>query len=637
MKKRLKRICALLTAVTLLTGILSGCSLQKSASSAYEKTDDIVTFSAPQKGKKVVRIAFAMNVDWEPLVSALNSQFPDRQFIYDFYVTAGISPSIDTVRRLVQKNGYDFVVANSWYAPQLGTDISNEGFLDSYLQTSLDSIAVDGHIYGIPMPSSALGIYYNKALFAEHGWKTPASVDDFVALCREIRAAGINPFDSCMKYEQQTLRVLNGMTYNELYKTPQGMGWYADLIDGKATFSAYAKPMFRLAKRLFDEDILSTDDFSVSLTDMRKDFFAGKLAMIDYSSDIFSLAKAEDCNFEIGLAPYPTSVAGEDPVVLYNTSAVLYIPADVKKNKTRYDFDTSVLKYLSTTAGQDALLTGWSGVVSLRDYAGPDQLYDEVASYIENGTYRTALSFSPSPELNKPLQSKINAAVKKIGEGTDVDTAVAELDQEYSTTRSQGVPETSYETIAHAAEAFTVLDTSFYFADKLKEATGAQIAVVPNGVFYCSNMADIPKGDITNDLRLFYQKGIGEKSYITTYEMSGAQLKEMLEHPVINGREQTQFIAASGLNQEYAPWHNSGSRVVKVTLADGTALDDAATYTVAAYAGAIDRRYIGSELQTFEALGNPQKFIEGALRADGTVSPDLKNRVRLDWDIQRTE
>jgi raffinose/stachyose/melibiose transport system substrate-binding protein len=633
MKKIRKQTGAAFLAVLLLLLPLTGCSSGRSRVSQYQKSNDIVTFTAPEKGKKTVRIAFAMNVDWESLISALNRQFPDRQFIYDFYATAGNSPSIDTVKRIVQENDYDFVVANAWYAPLLGADISSEAFLDNYLQTTLDSLAVDGHVYGIPLPSSAQGIYYNKTLFAEHGWEVPASVDDFISLCGKIKAAGVVPFDACLKYESQTVRVLTGILYDQLFRTQKGMGWYSDLVAGKATFAGYAEPMFQMAERLFKEGVFSKDSFTASLTDMRRDFFAGKLAMIDYSSDLLSLAKAENCGFEIGLAPYP-SATGEHPGVFYSANAVLYIPSGVKNNASRFASDTAVMKYLSTSEGQDALLTGWTGVVSLKNYAGTNQLYKDVASFIESGSYHAILAFSPSPDLQKALQTQMNTAVKKIGEGTKVEDAVAELDRNYASVLKEGVPARQYETIAQAADRFTVLETSYYIADKLKQATGADIALVPNGNFYCSNMADIPKGDITNDLRLFYQKGIADKNFVTTYELTGAKLKELLEHPVINGKEQTQFIAAAGLSLEYAPWHKSGNRFIKAALPDGTALEDAKSYTVAAYDGVIDKRFIASGLRTFEDLGSPQAFIEKALRADGKISPDIRGRVKLDWDIQ---
>lgn len=633
MKTRMKRLGAVLSAAALLFGLCSGCGAKTSAASPYEKSDDIVTFEAPEDGREIVRIGFAIKADWQPLIEALSKKFPDKQFIFDYYATAGNSPSIDTVRRLVEQNNYDFVVANYWYAPMLGADISSEKYLDNYLQTTLDSIAAEGRVYGIPLPTAVAGIYYNKDLFQANGWTIPAAVGDFIALCKKISAAGYTSYSNCLKYESQTTRVLEGMTYDELFGSQAGMNWYSNLVSGKASFADYAAPMFRLAKTLSDAGIFSADEFTASLTEQRKDFFAGRTAMIDYSSDLLSLAKSENCSFEIGFAPYP-STTGRNPCILYNSSAVLYIPAGIKENAQRYNFDTSVMEYLSTSEGQDALLTGWSGVISLKDYTGDNALYKEISRYVENGTYHSVLSFAPSDDLSKPLKILMNTAFKSITEGADVDKTVAALDKTYSAALKEGVPQTKYETIASAADDFSILETSYYFADKMRAATGADVAIVPSGGYYRSNMADIPKGDVTSDTRLFYQKSIGSKDFITTYGMTGAQLKALLEHPIINGQEQTQFLAASGLKLEYAPWHLSGARVVSAALADGSAIDDAGTYTVAAYSGVVDAGYITSTLKTFDALGDPQTFIEGALRADKTISPDIGGRLKLDWDIQ---
>ena len=72
-------------------------------------------------------------------------------------------------------------------------------------------------------------------------------------------------------------------------------------------------------------------------------------------------------------------------------------------------------------------------------------------------------------------------------------------------------------------------------------------------------------------------------------------------------------------------------------MEDGTAIDDTKLYTVAAYQGAIDKRYISSTQTTFKELGDPQTFIGQALRSDGTISIDISKRVKLDWDRQKKE
>ena len=51
----------------------------------------------------------------------------------------------------------------------------------------------DGKILLAPLEASIDGLYYNKAMFDEHGWKAPETWDEFMALIPEIKEAGITP------------------------------------------------------------------------------------------------------------------------------------------------------------------------------------------------------------------------------------------------------------------------------------------------------------------------------------------------------------------------------------------------------------------------------------------------------------
>lgn len=612
---------------------LSGCASTPDYS-AFKKSNEIVTFSVPTSPKQIVRVGFAMNMNWEPLIQALNAHFPDKQFIDDFNVTAGNSIPFSTLNSIVEDGDYDLVVSSAANAPLLGSDISGESFLDRYLQTTLDSIAQEGKIYGIPLPVSAQGLYYNAALFKEKGWSLPNSLDEFVNLASTIEAAGIDPFASCFKYEKQTLRVLQGIMSDQLFTSSAFSTWYEKLINGEAKFSDYATPMFDVAEKLFKKGLFSTDDFTASLTTMRQDFFAGKIAFIDYSSDIFSLAESEKAPFTPSLAPYP-SADGQAPSILYSSSVVLFIPKAVAGNKTRYAFDTSVLDYLSTGEGQDALLSGWSGVVSLKNYSGSNALNKAVKGFIDRGEYRASLSFVKDFAMTKTLQALINKAVLDVGNGIAVSAALATLDAAYQKALKAGVAAISYDTLSHAESDFTVLETSYFIANEIRTATSAQIALVPSGGFYCSNMGFLKKGAITSDLSLFYEKNIPSAARLATYTMSGSQVKTLLEYPVFNNTEVNQFVAAAGLKLVYAPWHSKGSRILSIAFGDGTPFTEATEYTVAAYPGVINERYLstGAKKDTFTDLGDPQTFLKARFQLYASIAAKLSESLELNWTI----
>lgn len=77
-------------------------------------------------------------------------------------------------------------------------DVSDFGKLKdvkkSYVDTleGLEYVPTKG-TFGVPYVANAAGILYNKDMFDQHGWKIPTTWNEFMALCKEIKSAGIQP------------------------------------------------------------------------------------------------------------------------------------------------------------------------------------------------------------------------------------------------------------------------------------------------------------------------------------------------------------------------------------------------------------------------------------------------------------
>ena len=73
-------------------------------------------------------------------------------------------------------------------------DFSKEDFLKNLSSAVRDFYTVNGKIYGIPWGTyNAMGVLYNKDVFAKVGVKPPANYADFLAICEKIKQAGITP------------------------------------------------------------------------------------------------------------------------------------------------------------------------------------------------------------------------------------------------------------------------------------------------------------------------------------------------------------------------------------------------------------------------------------------------------------
>jgi len=73
-------------------------------------------------------------------------------------------------------------------------DFSKEDFLKNLSSAVRDFYTVNGKIYGIPWGTyNAMGVLYNKDVFAKVGVQPPSNYVDFLAICEKIKKAGITP------------------------------------------------------------------------------------------------------------------------------------------------------------------------------------------------------------------------------------------------------------------------------------------------------------------------------------------------------------------------------------------------------------------------------------------------------------
>lgn len=110
-----------------------------------------------------------------------------------------------------------------------------------------------------------------------------------------------------------------------------------------------------------------------------------------------------------------------------------------------------------------------------------------------------------------------------------------------------------------------------WFTDVMKEKSGVQIAFTNAGGI----REDIKAGDITVG-NIF--EVMPFDNTIVTGEMTGKQIKALLEQSVTLKKGMLQI---SGLNFTYDSSKPEYERVIDITMADGTAIDMEATYTVA--------------------------------------------------------
>lgn len=611
--KRTAILAALLT--VMLT--LSACK----AANPYTPSDDIISYKPVDSSKTVITVGKYAVANSDELEAALETKFPKVDFVF----TEPDAGDNDIAYMKLMSDGGKLEDIQ-FCAHVIGTendflyDMSGESFTGAFNLSSLDSMSVNGKLYQIPVSNTLMGIAYNKSLFERNGWQVPADLDELYALCDTIEAAGIRSFVPCLKYFTVDESVAFGLSYDDVFASAEKQVRYHDFYSGDGTCKGLLEPAFQAVKNLYDRGYVNAGDFSSSVTELRQDLYAGRIAMLPSNVSILSFAKDEKPADAIGFIGYPTKTAGQRwmqiaPGNLLSVSAVSM--QDAKKKQIILD----ALNYLTSEEGQKILLSCFPGVSSLKKYTlDPDTISPEASDCIKNGRIFYA-DYYASNDLIPAWQQYASGQMS-------LSDFVAANDAAKSADYLGALNEAP---IGTASADFTVLDTSLYIADVMREATGADAALILSGSFYTGNLARIFKGDICLPNR-FILKSVGAKDYLTTYEITGANLKALMEHPIIKGAEVNALYACSGLKIKYAPWASADANVLSLTLADGTAIDDSATYTVAVWAGAIDDRYISAKLQEFPDAGMNKDLVTAAIQKAGTISPARDGRVTLVWN-----
>ncbi len=174
---------------------------------------------------------------------------------------------------------------------------------DSFLPGSLDRHTYQGKTYAVPAFYNVQMMWYNKKMFAEHGWAPPKTWGELFALCEKIKAAGIWPMAFQGMYHSYAQTFIDNIYYQLV-----GLDRYYDqqlLVPG-----SYNNPKFvqalawtqRLATNYFQAGSMGMNHKEAQL-----EFFLGHTAMVKcQASLVYEMHGKIPEDFSLGAFNLPT-------------------------------------------------------------------------------------------------------------------------------------------------------------------------------------------------------------------------------------------------------------------------------------------------------------------------------------------
>ena len=202
----------------------------------------------------------------------------------------------------------------------------------------VNAVMVDGHHYLLSSNMNVGGMYYNKAMFDEHGWEVPQTWDQFTALCDEIKATtdiapiafpGMYPYYFDCFFFPQVLALGNGTeTLKDLN----------NLVEGFWT----SEPAMEAAKRveyMRDNGYFLENMIGLSHTETQMEFINGNVAMLCCGSWLENeMAGNWPDDFDLHFMVTPSVTNEDDEKFVQLSGHLVCFPTDAKNKEWNEEF-----------------------------------------------------------------------------------------------------------------------------------------------------------------------------------------------------------------------------------------------------------------------------------------------------------
>lgn len=315
-----KKALSILLTASMAAALLAGCGDGSTSAQPAETVKEAAEAAAPAEDAAAENTPAA---EGDPVTLKIFSNLPDRkngqglveQMIIDEYTA--LYPNVTIEVEALDEEAYKTKfkaysmegmpdVVSIWGQPSFLDEVLEAGVLAElneadyadykFLAGSLDGFRKDGKLYGLPRNTDIEGIYYNKKMFDDNGWKVPETYDELLALAETINDAGIIP----MAMDGGDGWPMAIYFSDLLFKIT---GDYRELVSGALASGDFSDPAFvqatQLLKDAADAGLFQTGYDSQDYGTAMNLFTNGQAAMFYMGSWEASMALNEDIPQEI--------------------------------------------------------------------------------------------------------------------------------------------------------------------------------------------------------------------------------------------------------------------------------------------------------------------------------------------------
>jgi raffinose/stachyose/melibiose transport system substrate-binding protein len=244
--------------------------------------------------------------------------------------------------------------------PNLFADISGLKVIADYEPSVVKDMNRNGKLYYVPVSTNALGIIYNKKVFAKAGiTKAPKNIKEFYAMCDRLKAIKIPPIAGSFK-DAWTTQIIPFIGFSQYVDLKDGNMW-TKLATGTKKYKDISADVLKtldltgdwIKKGYISKNYLATDaNMAAQMVGL------GKAGMIINGTWQYKAVQDSDPKAQIGFMALPLNAVGEKMAIATSSDEGIAVNAKSKN----LDIAKQVLELYLSEQNQTLVIKDLKGV-----------------------------------------------------------------------------------------------------------------------------------------------------------------------------------------------------------------------------------------------------------------------------------
>ncbi|MDD7266762.1 MAG: extracellular solute-binding protein [Lachnospiraceae bacterium] len=356
--------------------VMVGCG-NKAATPKKEK-------EATSEKTKVRMMYWNKEETMESFLKLAKEKLPNVDIEFNFVAVDQFNGTLDT--QMQAGEGPDILPkgeAENYIKAGYLMDLTNEDFMKKYSKASLDSIAYEGKVYGLPGISWFEGIFYNKEIFEKHGIQIPKTFDEMMEVHKKLKEAGVKPQAWGAKSWEPFAKSPLGLATVDYLQADAGKTFDLSIKKGEGKFAdSELKNIFEKWTQYFKDGYVTADMLQIDYDTALKQFATGEVAMWESGPWSVNAILETNPNLKFDMMPFVGTKPGNEHLI--GGPGVCF---GVNANSDKKEAAMEVIKLMATPEGQQALCAGSPGSGSFYEGANikmPEQ-FNGVSEVLNKG------------------------------------------------------------------------------------------------------------------------------------------------------------------------------------------------------------------------------------------------------------